>query len=100
MTWVPYTIEYLTEGFDGGFPVGPELALSTHQVSLLTYGGWELYLGERAFRCVIGEIRIPFHLPSRRSWPMDAQISEIPVEGEDGFRLSNGPNTSDAFFIW
>lgn len=67
VTWVPYTAEYLTERFADGFPVGPEFALSTRRVPLLTYGGCELYLGEKDFRCVIGEIRISFHPPFWRS---------------------------------
>lgn len=67
-----------------GFPVRPEFALSTRRAPLLTLGGWELYLGERAFHCVTGEIRIPFCPPPQRFWPVDAHITKLPVAGDDG----------------
>lgn len=67
---------------------------------MLTFKGWELYLRERAFRCVSGEIRIPVHPPLHRSCLIDAQISNFPLEGVDGFLLSDGPSTSDAFSAW
>lgn len=83
-----------------GFLIRPELALSTRRVPLLTYRGWELYLGERDFCCVTGEIRIPFHPPLWRFWLADTQIVEVLVEGEDGRRLSDRFSTSDAFHSW
>lgn len=98
--WVPYTPEHLVEGFDGSFSTGPEYALSTRWVPLLFDGGWELNLGERAFRCVLGSIRIPFLPPSRRSWPLNQPISDIPMGGLDRFLLSDGPSTSVDFALW
>lgn len=53
-----------------GFPIRPEFALSTRGVPLLTLGGWELYLGEKAFCCVTKEIYISFHPPPQRLWPI------------------------------
>lgn len=100
VTWVSYTSEHLSVGFDYSFLSGPEFALSTRRVPLLTYGGWELYPGERAFRYVSGEIRIPFHPYPRRSWPIEKQITEIPLEVVDGFLLSNGPNIIEIFTTW
>lgn len=58
---VSWTVEYLSEGFVDGCSVGPEVALLTHRLLRLTLGGWKLHLRERAFRCVTGEICIPFH---------------------------------------
>lgn len=78
------------------FLVGPEFALST-LILLLTFRGWELHLGERAFRCVTGDIRIPFHPPPWRFWPTNAHIVEVPVEDEDDQRLSDGPSTLNVF---
>lgn len=100
VTWIPYTAEYLTEGFMDEFLAWLKFALLTRRVPLLTYGGWKLYLGERAFHYVTGEICIPFHPPSRRFWPVDAHITEVLVEYKGDRRLSNGPSTSNAFRSW
>lgn len=82
------------------YPVGPEVALSICWVLLLTFGGWELYLGDKAFRCVTGEIQIPFHPPMRRQWDLFTLIIEHPLGGIYDKELSNGPCTSDPFRIW
>lgn len=60
IVWVPYTAEHLVEGFEDGIPIGLEYYLSTRWISFLFDGGWVLYLGERAFRYIIREIRLPF----------------------------------------
>lgn len=96
---MPYTPEHLVEGFDRVFPTGRKYALSTRRVALLFDGGWELYLGERAFRCTSGEIRIPFLPHSRRFWPLGQPILDFPSGGLDGFLLSDGPTTSDTFTL-
>lgn len=57
-------------------------------------------MGERAYRCVTGAIRIPHHPPARRSWQVEDQIREIPLEGISGLELSSEPVSSDAFRMW
>lgn len=98
--WLPYTIEFLAEGFVGGFLTRTEFFLSTRGIPLLTLGGWELYLGEKSFRCVLGEIRILVHSLLYRFWHEDAHISDIPLEIIDGFLLSDGPSTLEIFASW
>lgn len=100
VTWVPYCAEHGLEGFVDGYPAGPEVALSIRRVPLLTLGGWELYLGERAFRCVIGKIQIPPLPLIRRLWDLTTSIVEILMDGIDGRLLSDGPYTSEAFHTW
>lgn len=67
---------------------------------MLTLGSLKLYLGEKAFRCATGEIRIPVPSPHQRSWDTIAQIANLHLAGIDGMSLSTGPSTSDAFYSW
>ena len=101
ITWLPYSGEHLTVGFEDGYPTGVEYFISTRRVPLFTDGGWELYLGERAIRSTTGEIRIPILPPARRHWPVSqSPASEIPLLGVDGFDLSEGPCTQEIFQRW
>lgn len=100
VTWISYTAEDLSKGFVDGYSVGLEVAFSTWHIPFLTLGGWELYLGERAFHCVTRDIHIPFHPLPRRFWDISAQIVDLPMEGADGRLFSDGPSTFDAFHSW